>query len=546
MGSKIQIRRGLKADLPTLDVGEVGYCIDTKELFIGTVTGNELLTFDQTQAEYAKAQGDRAKAETDRLVGLDVSILDNRMTAAETGLADMAIYARNFKNPNDTDWGLIINRAISSVSKGKVILPAGDLTINTSIVQKSNIIIEGQGIDITNLKPVGVHGITVELNQYLRFSGIKDLTIIGDNNGDNSVYDPTKNGINWNTGNVESYQCFIERVRVVRCSGKGVYVPYDFNNNYDQVFVSTCGGNGIEIAGLNTSTLRNCYVDYVPTGKAGYRVYQNAILISCNGTGGGTSDYWGVFGRNNGQFEDSNNGQSQYNVTFIGCNIEDWKKSGLKFLFAGSFNLKDGTTIYAPTTAFDYFIEVDNPSKPCFIDGTVILQSKGGVSPYSSRIKTNVTNPNFITFCQNVLNFTTDGTNVITIPKFSSVYDGSRSALEIDYMNIKGMSYFYLGGKRHDYGTTAPTTGTFNTGDIRYNTNPTSGSYAGWECMTGGTPGTWRGFGQLGAMRGVTSSRPTTSNLSGGYLYFDTTLAPNGKPIWWDTLNWVDATGTVV
>lgn len=34
--SKIQVRRGLKQDLPSLAAGELGYAIDTQELYIGT------------------------------------------------------------------------------------------------------------------------------------------------------------------------------------------------------------------------------------------------------------------------------------------------------------------------------------------------------------------------------------------------------------------------------------------------------------------------------------------------------------------------------
>ncbi|WP_078428894.1 right-handed parallel beta-helix repeat-containing protein [Alkalihalobacterium alkalinitrilicum] len=43
MSYKIQIRRGLKADLPSLDEGELGLCTDTGELFIGTSEGNRQL-----------------------------------------------------------------------------------------------------------------------------------------------------------------------------------------------------------------------------------------------------------------------------------------------------------------------------------------------------------------------------------------------------------------------------------------------------------------------------------------------------------------------
>lgn len=42
--TKTQIIRGLKSDLPMLDDGELGYCMDTKELYIGTESGNVLVT----------------------------------------------------------------------------------------------------------------------------------------------------------------------------------------------------------------------------------------------------------------------------------------------------------------------------------------------------------------------------------------------------------------------------------------------------------------------------------------------------------------------
>lgn len=47
MGFKLQIRRGMEADLPQLDNGEVGYTQDTHKFFVGTPEGNRQLTFDQ-------------------------------------------------------------------------------------------------------------------------------------------------------------------------------------------------------------------------------------------------------------------------------------------------------------------------------------------------------------------------------------------------------------------------------------------------------------------------------------------------------------------
>ena len=41
MANLIKIKRGLKANLPSLAIGELGFCTDTKELFIGRDDGNE-------------------------------------------------------------------------------------------------------------------------------------------------------------------------------------------------------------------------------------------------------------------------------------------------------------------------------------------------------------------------------------------------------------------------------------------------------------------------------------------------------------------------
>ena len=51
----IQIRRGLEKDIGTLEVGELGYCTDTKKLYIGTETGNVLLVAAQTVGDMLKS-----------------------------------------------------------------------------------------------------------------------------------------------------------------------------------------------------------------------------------------------------------------------------------------------------------------------------------------------------------------------------------------------------------------------------------------------------------------------------------------------------------
>ena len=49
MSTTIKIKRGLKANLPVLEVGELAFCTDTNEFFIGTTVGNKLLNEDPTE-----------------------------------------------------------------------------------------------------------------------------------------------------------------------------------------------------------------------------------------------------------------------------------------------------------------------------------------------------------------------------------------------------------------------------------------------------------------------------------------------------------------
>jgi len=53
--------------------------------------------------------------------------------------------------------------------------------------------------------------------------------------------------------------------------------------------------------------------------------------------------------------------------------------------------------------------------------------------------------------------------------------------------------------RRMFFGTTAPSSGTWNRGDIVYHQNPSAGQYIGWVCVSGGTPGTWKTFGAITA-----------------------------------------------
>ena len=48
-------------------------------------------------------------------------------------------------------------------------------------------------------------------------------------------------------------------------------------------------------------------------------------------------------------------------------------------------------------------------------------------------------------------------------------------------------------------GTAAPTTGTWDKGNIVWNESPSNGGKIGWVCTTGGSPGVWKSFGSIDA-----------------------------------------------
>jgi hypothetical protein len=52
---------------------------------------------------------------------------------------------------------------------------------------------------------------------------------------------------------------------------------------------------------------------------------------------------------------------------------------------------------------------------------------------------------------------------------------------------------------RHLTSTSVPTTGEFKRGDIIWNSEPSAGGTMGWVCVTSGSPGTLKAFGDIAA-----------------------------------------------
>ena len=82
---------------------------------------------------------------------------------------------------------------------------------------------------------------------------------------------------------------------------------------------------------------------------------------------------------------------------------------------------------------------------------------------------------------------------------------GGRGSLQPDSLFVGPMflgtqGSTWGGGERMiQYGSAAPTTGTYAQGDIVFNNAPSAGGFVGWVCTAGGTPGTWKTFGAISA-----------------------------------------------
>lgn len=215
MADKIQLKRGLKQDLPTLDNGEVGYVQDTEELYIGSTGGNKKLTFD-----------------ADKYASYDAQLAENATVCVATG------------DPT-TDTNNII--ALMLVTKSKLKL-SGNFTIKNTVVVKSNIEIElAEGSTITNDNTLT--GNVFDLSGVTNVK-IKRLNFLANTTKPNTVI-RVRNGCTY----VYLDDCLIDGSTYA-----GVYV----NQNSQYVFINrgksiNSAGNGYELVGSNI------YVDKVLT-----------------------------------------------------------------------------------------------------------------------------------------------------------------------------------------------------------------------------------------------------------------------------------------
>jgi len=113
---------------------------------------------------------------------------------------------------------------------------------------------------------------------------------------------------------------------------------------------------------------------------------------------------------------------------------------------------------------------------------------------------------------------------------------------------VKNTDFGNVGTSRQpiSYKSAPPTIGAHTRGELVFNTDPRDASpVVIWSCQYAGTPGNWAAAAYL-TQKGGTVSRPTLTANDRGVCYLDTTLAAQGKPIWWTGTVWVDGLGASV
>jgi parallel beta-helix repeat protein len=345
MAHKIQIKRGNKADLPTLDVGEFGLCIDTQEVFVGCNGTNIPVNTNKRTARFVVGTSTSGWTEKDcdylcdgtndqeeiiqalndlPATGGEVVILDGtynitasinipkdnvsiRGSGNATTLKRM--YDSTSTDSGPTAKGLITlneksgckiqglqidgNRAsfTSGSNYGIYLYSSNNNTIAGNTCNNNN-----NGIRISSSSNNTVTGNTCNNNSYgIRISSSSNNTVTGNtcnNNSNNGIYlsSSSNNTVTGNTCNNNSYG-----IDLSSSSNNTVTGNTCNNNSYNGIYLSsssdntvtgnTCNNNsyGIRLSSSDSNTVTgNTCIRGIGTPED-YTTAQRTILLSSTG-----------------------------------------------------------------------------------------------------------------------------------------------------------------------------------------------------------------------------------------------------------------------
>lgn len=124
----IQILYGLEMNIGTLNPGELAYCTDTKKLYIGTSTGDELLVAAQTAGDMLKSIYD-----TDNDGMVDVAEKVNGFTVESNVPANAKFTDTVYTHPSSHPWSMITGAPTSYPANGGNSATVNGYTVNSNV-----------------------------------------------------------------------------------------------------------------------------------------------------------------------------------------------------------------------------------------------------------------------------------------------------------------------------------------------------------------------------------------------------------------------------
>jgi hypothetical protein len=296
--SRIQHRRGLRADLPpNLNEAELGWCLDTRELFIGngnTYTGNsQVLTQWGPNTQLIKHAyiGDTGiTASTGPTYRTIASILDDTLCVKDYGAVGDGVTddTAAIQAAINDEWARIsANPAGYAQSRNSIYFPAGTYLVSASIKLYPYITLTGDGVDRSVIKlQSGFVG------PVLRTAD--SLGQVGANIGTNGGIIPTSIAI---VGfSLDGSVDIINSVVLLQRCNNIAMASCKLIGGWVQGGTNTSAGNGVTIDSLGTAiTTEYLSFNDITATNVVYGVYSNAPIDYITVTESVLTDsYYGV------------------------------------------------------------------------------------------------------------------------------------------------------------------------------------------------------------------------------------------------------------